>query len=86
MAGLADAAAGRQRRARHLQRFLGRLSLDRAQLLGKLRALRVERIRDSGDGRTTTLWLGPDKNFVPLKIVQTEANGETFEMRVTGVR
>jgi hypothetical protein len=54
--------------------------------MGKLRAVRVERIRDSGDGRTTMLWLGADKNFVPLRIVQTEANGETIEMRVTGIK
>ena len=54
--------------------------------LGPQRAVRVERIRDSGDGRSTTLWLGSDRGFVPLKIVQTEANGETIEMRVIAIK
>jgi len=54
--------------------------------LGPQRAIRVERIRDSGNGRVTTLWFGVDKKYVPLQILQTEANGETIEMRVTAIR
>jgi hypothetical protein len=54
--------------------------------LGAQRAIRVERIRESANGRSTTLWLGQDKNFVPLRVLQREPNGETIEMRVTSIR
>jgi hypothetical protein len=54
--------------------------------LGKQRALRVERIRDSADGRSTTLWLAQDRNFVPLRILQKEASGETLDMRIISLR
>lgn len=54
--------------------------------MGPQRALRVERIRDAADGRTTTLWLAQDRNFVPLRILQKEADGETIEMRITSLR
>lgn len=54
--------------------------------LGAQRAVRVERIRDGGDSRSTTLWLAQDRNFVPLRIRQKEANGDTVEMRITSLR
>jgi hypothetical protein len=54
--------------------------------LGSQRAIRVERIRETANGRSTTLWLGQDKNFVPLRILQKEPNGDTIEMRVTSIR
>jgi hypothetical protein len=54
--------------------------------MGGLRALRVERIRESGNGRSTTLWLGPERNFVPLRILQREPDGETIEMRIVSLR
>jgi hypothetical protein len=46
----------------------------------------VERIRESGNGRSTTLWLGPERNFVPLRILQREPDGETIEMRIVSLR
>ena len=54
--------------------------------LGSQRVIRVERIRDTGNGRTTTLWLGADRNFVPLRMLQREPDGETIEMRITSLR
>lgn len=54
--------------------------------LGEQRVIRVERIRESGDGRTTTLWLGQDKNFVPLQMLQKEPDGESIEMRIISIR
>lgn len=53
--------------------------------LGKQRAVRVERIRESDNGRKTTLWLGRDKNYVPLRMLQTEPDGESIEMRILSV-
>ena len=54
--------------------------------LGSQRVVRVERIRETGNGRTTTLWLGQDKNFVPLRILQKEPDGETIEMRIASIQ
>jgi hypothetical protein len=52
---------------------------------GPQRSVRVERIRDSGDGRSTTLWLAQDRHFVPLRILQKEASGETIDMRIVSL-
>jgi len=54
--------------------------------LGAQEVIRVERIRETGNGRTTTLWLGRDKNFVPLQIEQKEPDGETIELRIVSIR
>jgi hypothetical protein len=54
--------------------------------LGAQRAVRVERIRESGGGRSTTLWLGADRNYVPLRMLQKEPDGETIEMRIVSLR
>lgn len=54
--------------------------------LGSQRVVRIERIRETGNGRTTTLWLGADRNFVPLRMLQKEPDGETIEMRITSLR
>lgn len=54
--------------------------------LGAQRVIRVERIRESSNGRTTTLWLGQDRNFIPLRMLQKEPDGETIEMRITSIR
>lgn len=54
--------------------------------MGAQRAVRVERVRESGDGRTTTLWLGADRNFVPVRMLQREPDGGTIEMRVLSIR
>ena len=54
--------------------------------MGAQRALRVERVRASGNGRSTTLWLGADRNYVPLRLLQREPDGETIEMRIVSLR
>ncbi len=54
--------------------------------LGKQRVVRVERIRESGNGRTTTLWLAADRGYVPVRMLQTEPDGSTIEMRITSLR
>lgn len=54
--------------------------------LGAQSVVRVERVRETANGRTTTLWLGQDKNYVPLRIQQKEPDGETIEMRITSIR
>ena len=53
--------------------------------LGPQRAQRVDRIRDDASGRKTTLWLAADRGFVPLRMLQTEDNGESIEMRIVSL-
>ena len=48
---------------------------------GPQRALRVQRVRNRS-GRVTTTWLGVDNGFVPVRVLQSEPDGETFEMRL----
>lgn len=43
---------------------------------------RVERLRETPDGRSTVLWLDDDGGHVPLRIEQREDDGETIEMRL----
>ena len=54
--------------------------------IGPQRALRVERVRESGGGRSTTLWLAQDRGYVPLRILQKEPGGETIDMRITSLK
>ncbi len=54
--------------------------------MGTQAVIRVERIRETANGRSTTLWLGQDKNFVPLQIQQKEPDGGTIEMRIVSIR
>ena len=54
--------------------------------LGAQKVLRVERIRDTGNDRSTTLWLAPARNFVPMRMLQKEPDGETIEMRIVSLK
>ena len=67
-----------------LYRVSGNEKLDTT--LGSLNSVKVQRIRENANRKTTTLWLALDKQFVPLRIEQKEANGDTIEMRITGLR
>lgn len=46
------------------------------------RGIRIERRREDGAGRSTTLWLDTDQGHLPLRIEQREDDGETIEMRL----
>ena len=54
--------------------------------MGAQRALRVERVRESGGGRSTTMWLAQDHGYVPLRILQKEPDGGTIDLRITSLR
>ncbi len=54
--------------------------------VGVLRAVRVERIRDEGNGRVTKIWFARERGWLPLRIKQYEADGETLDMRITAIR
>lgn len=49
--------------------------------IGKLRTLRVTRVREN-PGRVTDSWLAVDRGFVPVKVLQREPDGESFELRL----
>jgi len=53
---------------------------------GSLRTVAVTRLRDSAGGRVTASWFGLDNGFVPVRIVQTEPNGEVFEMKLVSLQ
>ncbi len=58
----------------------GEVVLDTA--LGKLNTVRVDRIRDSADGRTTRIWFAKDRGYAPVLVQETEAKGESMELRI----
>ncbi len=68
----------------HLYRVIGNEKMQTS--MGMLNSVKVQRIRETSNGRVTTLWLGADKQFVPLRIEQKEADGDTIEMRITSLR
>lgn len=49
---------------------------------GALRALRVERLREDGRGRTTTTWFSIAQGYLPVRVLQIEPDGDSFEMRL----
>lgn len=51
--------------------------------LASFEALQVERIRDSGSSRSTTLWFAPQHAFLLLKLEQTDAKDRTMELTIT---
>ena len=52
---------------------------------GRLRALKVRRLRENPK-RTTTTWFGIDQGWVPVRIVQGETDGISFELRLRTLR
>jgi hypothetical protein len=89
-----DLAAGAQgdlvytvaeRRAVGSQRFrqAGAASVDTP--MGAMQAVRVDRVRESGDGRSTQFWLSPAHGYVPVRMLQKEPDGESIEMRVVSI-
>lgn len=68
----------------HVYRVVGNEKIQTS--LGAMNSTKVQRIRQTPNGRATTLWLGTDRQFVPLRIEQRENDGDTIEMRITGLR
>ncbi|MEO8002177.1 MAG: DUF3108 domain-containing protein [Arenimonas sp.] len=67
----------------HLYRLVGNEKMDTQ--LGLLESVKVQRIRENANGKTTTLWLAPNKQFIPLRIEQKEGNGDVIEMRISKI-
>jgi hypothetical protein len=54
--------------------------------LGKLDTIRVDRIRESSNGKTTRIWFAVDKNYMPVLIQQNDENGDDIEMRIAAIK
>jgi hypothetical protein len=65
------------------QRYRVAGAVDLPTALGNQHAIKVERIRDNADGRSTTIWFAVDHGFVPLRVEQHEPNGDSIEMRIS---
>jgi hypothetical protein len=92
---MSDLAAGRrgdfhytvaERRMVESQHFRTAANVRLRTAIGTMRAVRVERVREAGDGRTTRIWFAREHGWLPLRITQHEADGETLEMRITAIR
>lgn len=68
------------------QRYRVSASVRLKTAIGVLRAVRVERIRDDGNGRITKIWFARERGWIPLRIKQYESDGETLDMRITAIR
>lgn len=92
---MADLAAGKrgklvytvaERRAVETQTFQVAANVVLRTALGPMRAVRVVRVRDDSDGRETKIWFAREHGWLPLRIKQYEADGETLDMRITAIR
>jgi hypothetical protein len=75
-----------ERRTVEPQRFRTAANVKLRTSLGTMRAVRVERMRESGDGRVTKIWFAREHGWLPLRITQREADGESLEMHITAIR
>lgn len=53
---------------------------------GRLRTLKLERIRSGERARSTTSWHGIEQDFLPVRVLQREPDGDTFEMRLISLQ
>lgn len=63
---------------------VGEQKLDTA--LGKLDTVRIERIRESSDGRSTRIYFAKSLDFAPVLIQELHSKGDNIEMRALSVR
>jgi hypothetical protein len=74
------------RRAVQQQRFRTAGNASVQTPMGTYDAVRVDRVRDSGDGRVTQFWLSARHNYVPVRMLQKEPDGESIEMRIISLQ
>ena len=55
-----------------------------AESLQRLPGIAID--RDSGEGRVTRIWFARERGWLPLRIQQVEADGETLDMRIVAIR
>jgi len=77
---LSYSVADRDELQTQLYRVIGYEKMGSA--LGPVNTVKVQRIRETSNGKTTTLWLGADRQFVPVRIEQKESDGDVIEMQI----
>ena len=65
-------------------RVVGEESLTTA--IGRLATVKVERIRETSNGKTTRIWLAKERNYAPVLIQENNANGDDVEMKLIRIR
>jgi hypothetical protein len=61
-------------------KLMGEEVLDTA--LGKLKTVRLERIRDTADGKSTRIWFAKERNYAPVMIQELDSKGDDIELRI----
>ena len=91
---MSELAAGRrgelrygvaERRAVEDQTYRTAANVILTTAIGKERAVRVERVRNDGSGRRTKIWFARERGWLPLRIKQYEADGETLDLRIVKI-
>ena len=54
--------------------------------LGVLDTVRVERIRESSDGKRTRIWFAKSRGYLPVLIQELDRDGDDIEMRIAAIR
>lgn len=52
---------------------------------GAFQTVKLVKQRDSGDGRTTEIWLAPERNNLPVRILVVEKDGTRIDQTVTSI-
>ena len=51
-----------------------------------LDTVRVERIRESSDGKRTRIWFAKNRGYLPVLIQELDRDGDDIEMRIAAIR
>jgi hypothetical protein len=54
--------------------------------LGKLNTVRVDRVRESSNGKSTRIWFAAERDYMPVLMQQLDENGDDIEMRILGIK
>lgn len=64
-------------------RIVDKMVLDTA--LGRLDTVKVERVRQSANGKSTLIWFASDKDFLPVKFQELNAEGDSIDMKIIAI-
>jgi hypothetical protein len=53
--------------------------------LGRLDTVKVERVRQTANGKSTLIWFAKTKNFLPVKFQELNAEGDSIDMKIIAI-
>lgn len=53
--------------------------------LGRLDTVKIERVRQTGNGKSTLIWFAGGKNYLPVKFQDLNAKGDRIEMKIIAI-